>query len=287
MPRVRILKLNDQTAHAERWEASVRAFTPARTLKRESHSAVFAGDLRGRRAVVKLADLVGPLDRLAMTLGVTRLQRQWVGHERLAAMGVGTARPVCLARIDEPEPTSKPRLLLALEYVEGLTLIDHLSRRDLPAKTEARVCEALGRQIATIALAGRRNRDHKLSNVVLVDASQSVVPDPEEQVVLAVIDAAGLRRSLVRGPAEAAARMLFSAVVEPTGLRLTIPRTMRVRVARACARVLLGEAPDGRGTPVSRALTLWLMRRAEQTLRAHGDPTPRTDPRTGVSAAHG
>ncbi len=269
MPAVRVIKLTEQTLHAERWAQTIRAFAPVRTLKREPGSAVFFGQLRGRDVVVKIADLAGPRDRLQARLGLSRLQRQWRGHERLAAIGVATGQPICLARLEDH--ASVPRLLLALEYVPGKSLLQHVADNDLSIRAEQRLAAALGRQIASIAAHNCRNRDHKLSNLIAVEPES---PEP----TIAVIDAAGVRRRGRRSRHAAAADMLFSAIVEPTGLSLRIRSTLRIRVALACAKKLLAEERDARPTGQARALARDLYRAASRRMKTHGDPTPRINP---------
>lgn len=269
MPEVRVLKLTEQTLHAERWSETIRAFTPARTLKREAHSAVFLGQLRGRDVVVKIVDLIGPIDRLASHVGLARLQRQWRGHERLATIGVATGQPICLARLEEPG--TAPRLLLALQYVPGKSLLQHVADNDLTVKAEHRLAAALGRQIASIAMHRRYNRDHKLSNLIAVD------PESAEPTI-AVIDAAGVRHKRKRSRNNVAARMLFSAIVEPTGLNLRVRRSLQIRVALACAKKMLGEERSVKPTREARDLARHLLARARARLQLHGDPTPRINP---------
>ncbi len=269
MPQVRVIKLNDQTLHAERWSESVRAFAPSRTLKREQHAAVFMGELRGRQVVVKIADIIGWRERLKLRLGLSRLQRQWRGHERLAAIGVATGQPICLATLNDPGESV--RLLLALQYVPGKSLLEHVAANDLSVRAEHRLAAALGRQIASIAAHRRRNRDHKLSNLIAVE------PETDEATV-AVIDAAGVIPRRKRSRNGAAADMLFSAIVEPYGLGLKVRKTLKLRVALACAKKLLAEDRDAKPTRDARELARALLLRASRRLARHPNPTPRINP---------
>lgn len=268
MSDVRILKLAGDSISGDQWARGLASFEPAAILKQEPGAAVHLALIHGQSVVVKSLDLSSQAARLAARLHLSRLHRQWRGHQRLAAAGIATSQPVCLARIDSPIAT--PQLLLVLRHVEGKSLLQHLSDQDLSASAQHHLARLLGDQIGSIARARLRNRDHKLSNLIVMDA-EGVTPR------IVVIDAAGVGNKRKGTREQVASRMLFSAIVEPTGLRLPVRRSLQVRVARACAQAMLH---GGASRQQRRLLTRRLLRQAARRLAHHGDPTPRTNPLT-------
>ena len=117
---------------------------------------------------------------------------------------------------------------------------------------------AVGRHLARLLQAGLFHRDHKASNLL--------VRRPEHDPEIVIVDADGVRRSTRRDACE---RMLMSTLVEFLGTGTAPRRANCLRVLRTCLTEL------GRGEEWK---PMW--RRVERMLDAHGDPTPRDDPRS-------
>jgi tRNA A-37 threonylcarbamoyl transferase component Bud32 len=211
-------------------------------LKRDGGSVVSAGVLTGRAVVFK-SRKVGAWDRLRLAFGYAREHRQWTGAEAAGEAGIETARPLALAIVDAQ---AGPHVVLVLERLEGPTLLDMLSRREV---TPALAAEA-GRAAGLLAKAGWHNRDAKPSNWIVRRV------DPPR---LAMIDTVGVRR----GRDDIA--MLASMFIEAIGTGVAPPPSLRRVALRAFVGVAGGDA-----------LTLW--RGVKVRIARHGDPTPRIDP---------
>jgi tRNA A-37 threonylcarbamoyl transferase component Bud32 len=270
MPAIKVRKSDPRSGSQASWIAAVRAFRPEATLKRDKTTVVFSGRFADRKAVIKVTNLSSPWDRLREALGLSRLHRQWRGHETLWKVGAATCTPFCLARTEVPG--ERPQSILALEFIPGHTLLDHIAEQDLPPSREIALAKRLGRLIAQIALAGYRNRDCKLSNLVVVDP-RSDLP----QIV--TLDAEGIRKARFISPTTAAANMIFKAAVEPIGLHIKIRPSLIAAVAIACAKELSREPTHRPPSNSARLLARRLISRATDYFNAHGDPTPSIDPR--------
>jgi tRNA A-37 threonylcarbamoyl transferase component Bud32 len=245
------------------WAATLQAFDgdAARVLKSDAGVSVFAARLLGRDVVIKRWDLATPWARAKAMFRASRGDRHWRGAARLARAGLRTAP--CLALALEQAPV--PRVWLVMEHIPGPTALECLADRSLHILDQHALASALGRQIRALDDAGLYNRDHKPSNLILADHHADN---------LTVIDTVAIRRG--RSPQ----RMLASLVIEPLGCGLSIRRSLAMRTLTA----FLGLAGFD---PRCRARRDGLWRDVQARIRAHGDPTPRTDPlaqRPGLAA---
>lgn len=249
-------------------------------LKREKDASVRRARLRiggaARDVVVKTRLGRGVAEAVKVAAGQGRLARQWRGAAVLRKLGVPTARPLALVRHLGAASASET---LIMEALEGSSLLEHLSRRDLDPATERAVAEALGAQLALFAAGLRFNRDHKPSNLIV-----SIPRGGPPQI--AVIDCVAVRLAPVGlGGVE---RMLASLVLEPIGCGCPPTAWEMRRVVRAAARAMLSRR-DGAGSapppsPGAVGALAWaLWRAAAEIVEAHGDPTPRINPLTAPS----
>jgi tRNA A-37 threonylcarbamoyl transferase component Bud32 len=229
---------------ADAWRARLAWFDPAagEILKRDGASLVSADVVDGRAVVFKSRP-VGIWDRLRLTLGYAREHRQWVGAAACRAAGAEAARPLALALTDTPDG---PRAVLALERLDGPTLLDALATRNATSALAAEV----GRLAGLLARAGSHNRDAKPSNWIV----RSMVPPR-----LAMIDTVGVRR----GRDDEA--MLASMLIEAIGTGVATPPPLRRAALRAFVEVAGGDRRS-----------LWHAVKAR--IARHGDPTPRVNP---------
>jgi hypothetical protein len=226
------------------WRELFASFDPdaGEILKRDSGSVVSAGVVRERGIVFKSRP-VGAWDRLRLTFGYAPEHRHWAGAEAVLAAGVDTARPLALAIV---ATDAGPRAVLALEKLDGPTLLDVLARHEASPVLAAEA----GRLAGLLSNAGWYNRDAKPSNWIV----RSV--DPPR---LAMIDTVGVRR----GRDDAA--MLASMLIEAIGTGVAPPPPLSLAALRAFV-----------GTAGGSVRMLW--RAVKARIAQHGDPTPKINP---------
>lgn len=262
----------------------------AKELKRTGRSLVLCGPGPGSgapdRLVLKVQALDRPLDWLASMLGLTKLDRQWRGAQRLARAGFATPVPLVqfrgvAAKSLSPGPNGTQRVgCLLLSYVEGRTLLEAMARPG--PEDPILLARALGRHIGLMLKARLFNRDHKPSNLLLpkssgsLNASRTKDESPDARGVVVVLDPVGVRRmrrsrkGRRRARTRARRRMLFALLVEPLGVGVEIGLRLRLETMHACAAEL--ELP--------RRVVREDFRAIDQMLFEHGDPTPQHDPLT-------
>lgn len=302
-----------------------------RVIKRDRDSLVGAGQWPGgpasdgfpRGVVVKFQALRGLGGTLRTLLGLTRADRQARGAARLRDAGVPTAAVYTLL-VERDGPARGTYLVL--ERLAGRTLLEHLAAGDDTPRTQHALAHAAGAMIAALLARGLMNADGKPSNLIVTALPEpgrhaALAPTPPAPpgagplasgpiatgpvatgplatgVVLAVIDAVGIRRRPVRGPAgvagsgeRARARMLRDLILEPLGCglrprRALMMRTLLAALDRPDAWPRIAGAPtppmqtpepaDRRALARARA-RLW--RDVAARVHRHGDPTPRVDP---------
>lgn len=239
------------------WAQAIRTFDTgtAQVLKSDGDTAVYRATLLGRDVVLKRWSLSTRGARAKATLSASRGHRHWRAAARLEHLRLRTARCLALA-LEQRDP---PRVWLAMEFLPGPTVLECMADPGLDIRDQHAIARSLGAQVGAFRLAGIHNRDHKPSNLILVDHS----PDS-----LAVIDCLGIRRG------QDPERMLASLLIEPTGCGVPVraPLAMRALVSFLGAR---SRGQNRAGWREHRNLT-WAAVRAEVT--AHGDPTPRINP---------
>jgi tRNA A-37 threonylcarbamoyl transferase component Bud32 len=264
-PGIRLERLDPSEKHlAEQWGAALRIFDPveAHALKDSpaDSDGVWRTSMLGASVVIKCVSLRSARARVASALGLSRGFRQWRGARLLGAAQIPTARMLVHAT-EYARPF--PREWLVMEHIEGATALAELGA----GRCDATLCNALGAQVGEMTRdASIFNRDHKPSNLV-------VHRTPTGLVSIVLIDTVGVSR--VRwSPNKAAARMLASLVIEPTGCGVALPDLY-------LDALTLGWSG---GDPCRAAQ---MARAVHEIVISHGDPTPRINPlasQTGTRA---
>lgn len=230
----------------------------AAVLKREERAWVLAGDSPAGPVVVKSMTLGRMKGFLGRLFGQTRLMRQWRGAQLLRKHGFVVAEPNVLWR----ERGSQGEIVesLAMPRLQGVTALDSLAHTVAGSARSHSIVRAIGSEVGRLARLGLLNRDHKPSNLLVLDSDR-----PGETRRIAILDTVGIRRC---GRDEALERMLFSLIVEPIGCGIGVPIALRVTAVRA--------ALAGAGVPAEDLRRMW--KAVQRRFDAHGDPTPRINP---------
>lgn len=239
-------------------------------LKDEPGSSwVRRATINGRDVVVKCRYLNTLPRRLKSALGYGHGDKHWRGAARLAMKRIPTATPIVLARgIGEAQPCE----LIILNYLSGPTLLqvlDDIARGRGPSvRTQHAIAAAAGATIPTLLSARLWNRDHKPSNLIVLDADSA---SPR----IALIDDVGLRRYGWMGiDGLEGEEMLASLGIEPLGCACFPRRALWMRAVHGWIM------PDDRPlAPVDRrAVVHEIVRDASDLIAAHGNPRPKTNP---------
>ena len=251
---------------AQAWAGAIATLDHEPTLtelKLSDTSAVWRADpvVAGVRmpVVAKVHALRGVLARAKQSFGQSKGHRQWRGAAWLAAQGFPTAQPLVLASGSNDQG---PCECLLIEALTGWTVLDYLAAVDdesseISEDTLVDIATAAGEGIGRMVSLKRYNRDHKPSNLIVIEESPATI---------AVIDTVAIR------PAGSAAEldlvaMLKCLVLEPRGLGFEVPRWW---LESACAGAL-----GGRGHRVSASA---LCDAVETAALLHGNPRPEDVP---------
>ncbi len=233
------------------WESN------ATLLKRDTTTTVHRATLRGREVVIKTWRLSAGA-KLKSLLASSRAHRHWRGAAWLAAHGFRTA--TCYALLRNPGTE-----VLIMEALPGKSVLHHLADRDLTVRQQHALAAELGRVVARFRARSdwrghAHNRDHKPSNLIATSL------DPPQ---VAIIDCVAIRHDWF--DSDQPFRMLADLLIEPLGVGHPPRRTLMMRALLAYFREL-DTAPDR-----AKALRhFW--QEVTDTIRAHGDPTPRVNP---------
>jgi hypothetical protein len=256
------------TAAALRLASSGRADV----LKDAPDASVIAGEALGLPVVVKTTRSPAKLRRLfeGLGFGAAKPTRHVRGAARLRAAGIPTARVYTLLR--GSNPAGEPVDTLVMERLAGRDALRTYAAAD--ARTRRRIAQGVGLVTRSLVEVGLHNRDHKPSNLIVLDNSAA---DPDAPVRISLVDPVGVRRGKPNVP-----RLLFNLYVECVGAGVSVPRTDRLRVLLAAAgmRDEAGDRPDRpakrrRGDRTTRDI-IWTV--AARLLERHGDPTPEDNP---------
>ena len=225
------------------------------------------------RLIVKVRTL-GAADRIKALCGGGRAKRAREGAAWLHRHGLSTALPLLHATTGAFELQVMPELAgRSLLFV----LADEFrAPSETGRDTESAIAAAVGRDLATMVLAGRFNRDHKPSNLI-------VYADGAE-VNVAIIDTVAILPVKPRAAmVERAARMLSSLLIEPMGCGIAPRRALRWRVLLAFLEAMwIGQAAEGDTTPLDvdwqqqSARAIWGM--VAKLIARHGPMVPVDDP---------
>lgn len=249
------------------WQEALRAGwqSGASAIKQEGETSVWRARLLGRDVIVK--QRAGPATMKELC-GLDRESRQWRGAQWLQAHGIPTARCLVLATTP-PRPRCR---WLVLEAIDGTTLLQLLAQNKLAPRQQHTLARALARQLAALTLAGRYNRDHKPSNLIVQNPGS---PEP----TIAIIDTVAIRKLRPWRRADLYA-MFVSLVLEPMGCGCPPRRSLMMRVLVEHQRELLRRIPNllPQDDAVRRAARHQDWMRIAGLIDAHGDPTPKVNP---------
>jgi hypothetical protein len=237
-------------------------------LKSDAGTTVYRATLLGREVVIKSWEVGAPWALLKAAFGASRAHRHWTGAQRLIALDIPTARPLAMAR-------SRGALWLVMEALPGPSLLEELAHPSLSPRRQHALARNIARQLVALTLAGRYNRDHKPSNIIILDPE---TPDP----CPAIIDTVAIRP--LRPWRRADLYAMFAAlVIEPTGCGHPPRRALMMRVLHEHQRELMRRIPNLLpDDPVVRRAARhadWM--RITGLVLAHGDPSPKVNPLGG------
>ncbi len=230
-------------------------------LKRDHQTSVWLVHVQGRDLVVKQWRTARPKRRLQALFRRTPAFTHWRAARRLERAAIPTARCIAIARGRRDD---SPCEWLVMDHIQGQTVLRHLAERNLSPRQEHRLAEAVGSQIAQLAIACRGNRDHKPSNLIV----QGEISEHEPPAI-AVIDCVGVGRGARR---EWMAKALLA---ECLGTATLPRRTILLRCALAMATDPMNDRAS-RADARQRARAIW--HNTKRALVRHGDPTPRVNP---------
>jgi hypothetical protein len=230
-------------------------------LKATPSVAVLGAVVEGRPVVLKCWRVGSPARRVYWLLRSSRGWRQWRGGARLARLGITTPEYVALVR-------GRDRLgwveVLVMERLRGRSVLEHMARPSLDVRAEHRAAEALAGQCACMARAGIFNRDHKPSNLVLLEPAGAA---PR----IGVLDTVAVPRMLARGRGRVLGPPLERLVLEAIGVGVGPRRALIARFVAAWVRAMAPGADE-------RRLRREVWRAVSRAIEGHGDPTPKDNP---------
>ncbi|MBX3358459.1 MAG: hypothetical protein KF745_08525 [Phycisphaeraceae bacterium] len=278
-PAIRILRA-DPGATANQWRERVaEAWRDGggRVLKDSPGGRVEVLELGGKPMVLKTRPIGSLLDRIRVEVGLSRHARHWHGARWLAAKGFSTPRPLARGVLRGGGlHGGRSAEFLLLEFIPGKTVLRHLSDRDLGVREEHAVARSLARDMVRFFTLGRFNRDHKPSNLLVVEPVRGDVG-----VRVAVLDADSIRPSTVAN-FNSAERMAASLVIEAIGCGCEPRRALKARVIHefvAQFERLAGLTSEASLSHRDRRARLW--RCVARRVAAHGNPTPTINPLRG------
>lgn len=229
--------------------------------------------IMSRDLVLKTTALTGLKGFIQPLMGTTRAHRQWSGTEWLRTVGLHAPRPLAIIRGTRDATRAE---CLVMEHIPGHTLLWHIARgtiAEAPDGPGARaIAYAVGRDIARLVKAGRFNRDHKPSNLVI----ETITPAAR----IAIVDAVAILPIKETERGDAMGRMLASLMIEPAGVGHPAPEPFLARVAQSLAHEIAG-ASD------AEAWADAMLDRARAIVRTHGNPRPKHDPLHPTPGASG
>lgn len=239
-------------------------------LKDEPGSSwVRRATINGRDVVVKCRWLNTLSRWLKGALGYGHGDKHWRGAAALASKKVPTATPVVLARA---RLDGRPAELLVLEHLPGPTLLrvlDDIARGRGPSvRVQHSIAAAAGATIPALLNAGLWNRDHKPSNLIVLDAGTA---SPR----IAVIDCVGIGRYGRMGlDGMEGESMAASLMIEPTGCGCRPRRALWMRAFGAMFDPGTLAASRVKRHSDFRAV----LDEVRSLIDAHRDPRPKHDP---------
>ncbi|MCB9838605.1 MAG: hypothetical protein H6813_04635 [Phycisphaeraceae bacterium] len=213
-------------------------------VKRDGLRWVWLGELTTSRGDAAVVIKGGPAPRLRLVPD-RRALKQAIGASRLRAAGIETSEPI--ATLDVVTKEGQRGRWLVLGAIRGETLAHRLASGGMSFDEEAALARRAGELVRTLCDAGLFNRDHKASNLIVMETGG-----------IGVVDTVAIRR---RHGADARRRMLLAMCKELRGIGALPRRAQLMRCLRAASGT---EREDWRAVGAM--------------LRAAGDTTPRVDP---------
>jgi len=213
-------------------------------IKRDGGRWVWMGALLTDRGEVALVIKARPGPALGI-IPDRHAIKQAMGAARLRTIDIPTSEPI--ATMEVRTGSGKRERWLVLTALPGESLAHTLAHRSMSLGEEAALARRAGQLVRTLSEAGLFNRDHKASNLIVLDDG-----------AIGVVDTVAIRRQ--RGET-ARRRMLLAMCKELAGIG-ALPRRAQL------LRCLREATDDVRGD--------W--REIGAMLAAAGDTTPRVDP---------
>lgn len=238
-------------------------------LKDAARSRVLAAEVGGEHIVLKVTPSPDPLRRVfeAMGLFLAKPRRHVRGAELLTRAGIPTAPVLALVRGRNTHGRLVDTLVMTrLAGRDALT-----AYRDAQAPERRAIAASVGRLTYMLRRAGLTNRDHKPSNIIVIDDAQ-----PGCDARVALIDVVGVRSGRANTP-----RLLFNLLVECVGTGVHIALTDRLRALTYATGMRTTSGADCRTTRRKRGdrtarNIIW--RLAAKRLADHHDPAPLDSP---------
>lgn len=259
---------------ASAWSAALAGgswLAGSKVLKSDGPSWVRRASVHGQDVVIKCRPLDSLGRRIKAAIGQDQFDRHWRAAKLLERAGIACAEPLVLAHAS---PDGIPCAVLIGEYLEGPTLLQQfrlIAAGEMDVRRSHRLARAAGRFVATLSSALIANRDHKPSNIVVLESASG-------EIELALIDLVGVRRSV----ASQAVRMLAAMVIEPTGCGVPPRRALMARALHGwidgCAEEMERLVSKKLDAQDRRAMFRSAWRDVGKRIREHGDPTPRVLP---------
>ncbi|MEM8757688.1 MAG: hypothetical protein AAGF47_07880 [Planctomycetota bacterium] len=254
--RVRILRVGEGESPSAWGEAlGGRSWEAGDRIKHDGPRSVWHATVLGSAVSVK----VRPASGLRVRLRLTEFGRSVRAAKRLARNGVETAPVFAHAVVGGDE-------VLVNAWLEGPTLLAVLaeaSEDEKPPLVRA-AGSLIGRQLKAVLF----NRDHKPSNIIVVDRASAA---------LALVDVGGVRRIAFATSTtwiRLATRMCAAVCTEPMGVGHPLGEEHRRVLVETVA---LGTASGWSGiTATELRDKLWT--ELDRTIAAHGDAVPKINP---------
>jgi tRNA A-37 threonylcarbamoyl transferase component Bud32 len=227
----------------------------ARVIKSDDRTTVLVGEAAGYPVVVKTLALDRAVDRLRSVARLTRHWRQARGAVAVAEAGLRVAKAYAIVR--GVDPSGHRVEALVLERIEGPTLLRVASERVLKPDDRRLLLDRVGEGVGKLVRAGRFNRDHKPSNII-------VATDEGGRPVPVLIDTSDIRRARGSGSLD---EMLAKLLIEALGASITVAPRDQLRVARGALK-----------SSAQRRELRDVLASIEGIIASHGDPTPKDDP---------
>lgn len=170
---------------------------------------------------------------------------------------------------------------MVMKAIKGKSVLEHLAIGDLTVRQEHAVAAALGDQIRTVIAKEITNTDHKPSNLIVTDCTNTTAR-------ITIIDTVGIIYGVdedrrLDDDKDSMLGMLAHLVIEPLGCEC-LPR--KSLMMRTVVHVL--KEDEGSFLPkLSQKAVREIWSDIGGAVKHHGDPTPKVDPLAHVRRSDG